>query len=92
MGYFKKKNKKAQTGILSLMLGIALFLLTLALAPAVKDVVTGDDVMGVDGLNCSNPSISNQDKAVCTQTDTFQPLWLAIGLGFAGMLLGRVVL
>lgn len=92
MVFFKKKNKLGQLGFVSLMLGVVLFFLGLALAPPLNEVITGDDVMGEDGLDCYNESISNQDKAVCTQTDSIQPFWIGVVFGLAGMLIARVVL
>lgn len=89
---FKKKNKNGQVGFIALMLAIILIILTMALLKPNNEIITGDDVMGENGLNCSNPNITNQNKAICTQTDSFQFLWFAIGLGFAGILLWRVVL
>lgn len=92
MDGFKKKSKKGQVGFISLMLGFVLFVLGLALAPVLNDVITGDEVMGENGLNCSNPNITNQDKAVCYQTDSIQPLFIGLVFGLAGILIGRIVL
>lgn len=92
MHSFKKKNKKGQVGFISLMLGILLFILALGMAFPLNQVVTGDDVMGEDGLNCSSEDISNQDKAVCTSTDSTQFLWFFVVVGLAGLLIWRIVL
>ena len=85
-------NKKGQVAFVSLMIGIVLFILALALAPPLNQVVTGDDVMGVNGLDCSNASISNQDKAICTETDTIQPLWFFVVAGLGILAIGKVIL
>jgi len=84
-------NKLGQVGFLSLMLAIVFFLLGLALAPPLNDVVQGDGVRGANGYDCANVSISSQDKALCTQTDLIPPFFVAIILGLGGMLLGRIV-
>ncbi len=86
------KNKKGQAGIVSLMLGVVLIILGLALSFPVNQVVNGDGVNGVDGLNCSNPEISNQNKAICYQTDTFPPLWTGVIFGLGGLLIWRALI
>ena len=84
--------KRGQVAFISLMLGILFFVIGLALSPILNQIITGDDVMGANGLDCSNVSISNQDKSVCTSTDAIQPLWAGVVFGLAGMLIGRIVL
>ena len=86
------QNKKGQVGFISLMLGVILFVLALALAPVLSNVINGDNVMGADGMDCDNENITNQMKAVCTSTDTIQPVWFFVVIGLAGILIGRVVL
>lgn len=88
----KKKSKRGQIAFLSLMIGIILLVLGLALAPALKDVISSDDIMGENGLNCSNPDISNQDKAMCTSTDSMLPVYIFVIFGLAFMLFGRLAL
>jgi len=60
-------NKKGQVFFYTLMLGIVVLVLALALATPVKESVntsrTGSD------LNCSNSSISNFDKGACIVAD-----------------------
>lgn len=67
-------NSKAQVSLwaYSLMLGIVVIVLALALAPAGKKFV--DDAMNSStsdfvGLDCDNSSISNFAKGTCTITD-----------------------
>lgn len=88
----KLKNKSGQTAIFAFMMGIVFFILGMALSPVLNDVVQGDEVNGVNGLNCSNPDISNQDKAYCTQTDLMPPVLLGIIFGMGGLLLGRLMI
>lgn len=64
--------KKAQIRILALMLGITIIILALALAPSIKTFT--DDAMNSStsttlGMDCSNSSISNFDKAACIGVD-----------------------
>lgn len=85
-----KKNKRGQVAFVSMMIGIVLIFLGLALAPALNDVISSDDVMGVNGLNCSNINITNQDKAMCTSTDSMMPVYVMVIFGLAVMLLGGI--
>lgn len=84
-------NTKGQTQIYAFMLGLLIVILALALAPSVtqftnnaRNSTSGDTL----GLDCSNSSISNFDKATCIATDLN-------GLYFVGILImigGVVVL
>ena len=65
-------NDKGSTMFYGIMLGFVIIIVALALAPAVsefntiaRNVTTGDAY----GLDCSNSSISNFDKATCTAID-----------------------
>ena len=49
------------------MLGLTILILGLALAPAVKEQI--DSTRNPDGLNCTNPLITNFDKATCYVAD-----------------------
>ena len=81
-------NKKSQASFfVYFMIGILFFLLGLAFAPAL--IHTTGEVR--TNLNCSNSSISNQDKAVCYQIDTFTPLFVAVMFGFGGIILTRIM-
>jgi len=84
-------NKKGQMVFYTLMLGIVILVLALALAPAGKTFV--DDAMNSStgdfiGLDCSNESISNFGKGACIVTD-FSLFYffggiIIIGLGVIG--------
>jgi len=65
-------NKKAQVWGYTLMLGLTIIILALALAPIGKSFVdstmnatVGDTI----GMDCSNSSISDFNKAACRVTD-----------------------
>jgi len=65
-------KKKAQVMMYGLMLGLAIIILTLALAPALRETTTAtmnQTVGDTLGLDCSNSSISDFDKATCIATD-----------------------
>ena len=65
-------NKKGQTVFYGIMLGLVIIITALALAPAVSEFTgnarnaTVGDTLGMD---CSNASISNFQKAACYTTD-----------------------
>lgn len=84
-------NKKGMAAFYFFMIGIIFFLLGLALAPALSDVINGNGVRGSDGLDCNNVSISNQDKAICYQTDAIPPLFIAVVFGLGSIILARLI-
>jgi hypothetical protein len=65
-------NKKGSVLIYSIMVGLVVIILALALAPAVSESIgtarnasVGDTI----GLNCTSGLISNFDKAACVASD-----------------------
>jgi hypothetical protein len=84
-------NKKGSPSFVYFMISILFFLLGLVLAPALNEVIQGDDVRNSTQLDCSNESISNQNKAICYQVDTFPPLLIGILFGFGGLILTRIM-
>jgi hypothetical protein len=65
-------NNKGSVFIYGMMVGLIIIILGMALAPAVsqftngaRNTTTADSL----GMNCSNSSISNFDKAACVSTD-----------------------
>ncbi len=66
------QNKKASVIVYSLMLGLLIMILALALAPAVIESTTGAmnaSSGDTQGLDCTNESISSFDKASCIAVD-----------------------
>ena len=89
------QNKKASVMIYSVMLGVVVIILALALAPAGKQVIgsamnvtVGDSI----GMDCGNSSISNFQKAACVVTD-FSLFYFFGGLIFVAgtIIVGRIV-
>lgn len=84
-------NKKGQMVFYTLMLGLVILVLALALAPAGKKFI--DDAMNSStgdfiGLDCSNDSVNNFVKGTCIVTD-FSLFYffggiILIGLGVIG--------
>jgi Trk-type K+ transport system membrane component len=65
-------NKKASVVIYTLMLGMVIIILALALAPSIQDSTTAamnESSGDTQGLDCTNASISSFDKAACIATD-----------------------
>ena len=85
-------NNSGFVPLVAFMLGILCLFLGLALANPLKVVVEESMTLTDDGsgLDCSNSSISNQDKAVCTQIDLFVPLFTGLIFGIAGLFLGAI--
>ena len=78
-------NKKGSTILISLMIGIICFLLGLALALPIKQVI--DDSRAEGQLNCTTVT-SYQDKANCYVVDMFLPLLVGTFFGIAGFFIG----
>ena len=84
-------NKQGQVWGYTIMLGVVLFVLALALAPAgntfVKDAM-GSSTSDFIGLDCDNSSISNFAKGTCVITDFSQAYFfgglILIGLAVIG--------
>lgn len=78
------RNKKGQVWGYTIMLGLVLVVLALALAPAGQSFV--NDAMNSStsdfiGLDCDNQSISNFNKGACVITDFSLPYF------FGGLIL-----
>jgi len=89
------KSKKASVAIFSIMVGVVVIILAMALAPAGKQVIgdaMNESVGDTIGMNCSSDVISNFDKAACAITN-FSLFYFFGGLIFiAGtIIVGRIV-
>ena len=73
----------------SLMMGMVFFLIGLALTPVISEIV--DESTSSAELNCSNESLGQQDRAVCTSIDMNKFLFLGTIFGLAGIIIGGVV-
>lgn len=89
-------NKQGITFFLTMMLGLTIIILGLALVPVIKDF--NEDARntttldGADGLDCNNSSISDFQSAACLSNDIttygFGGLLIAIGLA---VILGKIM-
>lgn len=82
------KNKRGVVAFYLFMLGVVFFVLGMALAPVLTDSM--GEVQ--DNLDCDNVSISNQNKILCYQVDSISPLFIGVIFGFAGIILGRILM
>ncbi len=80
-------NKKGIAVFIYFMMGVLFFVLGLALAPALTE--NSDEVR--EDLDCSNESISNQNKAICYQVDVISPVFIGVIFGIAGIAITRIV-
>ena len=75
-------NNKGQVALVSLMIGVFIFLLGMGFINPLKDVIT--EVRGVDQLDCSNSSISDGAKMTCLAVDLILPYFIIIIFAVAG--------
>lgn len=77
-------NNKAQVWGYSIMLGLVLVILAMALAPAGQKMVNdamNESTADFIGLDCNNESISNFQKGTCVIAD------FSLGYFFGGLIL-----
>ena len=85
------KGKHGQVIFYTLMLAVVIVILALEFAPVLKQF--SDDARSANtndsvGLDCQNTSISDYDKANCVAVDMFQPYFVAMLIGIAGIIVG----
>ncbi len=83
----KMNNKRGMAAIYYFMIAILFFVIGLALAPTL--INTSDEAQ--TNLDCTNSSISNQDKSVCYQIDSMSPLYIGIIFGLGGIIIVRLI-
>lgn len=65
-------NEKASVTLYALMLTLVVIILALALAPAVSEfteTARNESTSNTLGMNCSNPNLSDANRAACVATD-----------------------
>lgn len=88
-------DAKGQAFLVAIMVAIVFIILALAFAPAIKSFITDARSPSTDtsvGLDCSNSSISNFDKANCVVTDSFLPYFVGFLIFAGGAILGAKLL
>ena len=75
-------NNKGQAVIVSLMVGIFVFMMAMVFIDPLKDVIT--EVRSPTQLDCSNSSISDGNKMTCLEVDLILPYFIGVILALAG--------
>ena len=78
-------NKGAQVALISLMVGIMVFMLAMVFIDPLSDVI--EETRNNTQLDCSNSSISDGKKATCLIVDLILPYFIAIIIAIAGALI-----
>lgn len=76
-------NKKGQGFFFLLMIGVVMFILGFALAKPL--ISTSSDVR--TNMNCSNTSLSTDQKVNCGVVDIISPWFVGLVLGLGGMVI-----
>lgn len=89
-----KIQGRGQVSLVTLMIGIVVFILVLAFAPVVKEF--NDNARNVSsntqvGLDCSNASISDFDKANCIASDGIGVYFVGFLMLFAGAIIASKI-
>lgn len=71
-----KKNRRAQSALVGLMIMVFLFFATIILIEPLKEGID----YGRQQLDCNNPSISTGRKATCIIVDAYLPYFVAVVL------------
>lgn len=88
-------NSKGQLIFVTLMIAATVIILALAMAPAIKQSSEVSMSPSSDtnvGLDCSNQSISDYDKANCVMVDLALPYFFWGLLGLAAIIIGAKVI
>lgn len=80
------KNKKAQAGMVGLMIGIAIFMMAMIFIDPLSDVIT--EARAASQLDCGNSSISDGQKGTCLIVDLILPYFIAVVIAIAGAVIG----
>lgn len=84
-------KSKGQVAIFVLMIFIVVIIMALALAPALKGIIDEARAPSSNiqiGLDCSNDSISDFDKANCVAVDLYQPYFIGFLIAMGGAIIG----
>ena len=84
-------NTNGQVAFYTFMVAVVVIILALAFAPTLKsftDSARASSTVDTVGLDCSNTSISNFDKANCIMTDLTLPYFIIGLIALAGVIIG----
>ena len=83
-------NKKGQTAMLGLMIGVFVFMLAMVFIDPLSDVISESRAAGQ--LDCANVSISDGMKLTCLMVDLILPYFIGVVIAIAGGYLGAKIL
>ena len=83
-------NKKGQTAMLGLMIGVFVFMLAMVFISPLSDVISESRAAGQ--LDCANVSISDGMKLTCLMVDLILPYFIGVVIAIAGGYLGARIL
>lgn len=75
-------KKKGQVMLVSLMIGVLIFMAGMIMIDPLKDVIT--EVRGSSQLDCLNATISDGNKMSCLAVDLSLPYFIIVILGLVG--------
>lgn len=84
------KNKKSQTALVGLMIGIFIFMMAMVFIDPLSDVIT--EARDNSQLDCSNSSISDGKKMTCLMVDLILPYFIGVILAVAGGWIGAKII
>ena len=79
-------NRKGQTAVVGIMIGVMIFFTVIAFIESLKSGVTW--ARSSDNLDCDNSSISTGNQMTCIIVDAYLPIYIGIGLGVAVAYMG----
>ena len=90
-------NKKGQASAVAFMLAVVIVILALAFAFPVNDITSKtmnktNEFGEVGGLDCSNSSISDSQKAACWTVDIGQAYFIGGMIALAGVVIAAKVI
>jgi len=83
-------NKKGQTAMLGLMIGVFIFMLAMVFIDPLSDVIT--ESRATAELDCSNSSISDGKKLTCLMVDLILPYFIGVVIAIAGGYMGARIM
>ena len=79
------RNKRGQVVLVSLMIGIIVFMMAMIFINPITDVIT--EVRAADQLNCSSATITDGSKMTCLIVDLILPYFIVTILGLAATII-----
>lgn len=88
-------NVNGQVQFVAIMLALVFIIMALSFAPVIKefsDTARNSTTENSVGLDCSNSSISDYDKANCIAVDSFNPYFIGILIFLGGAIVAAKII